>query len=739
MSVRQPADFNPRQDPPLDFPVRDLEAMTRADYHELGFMSGLEVHQQLWTRRKLFCRCPSGRYVRNFDVEVLRHMRPTLSELGEYDGTALMEFKTRKEIVYRLERGTVCTYEIDDTPPFEMDEEAIRIALEVCLLFDLNLVAELHVMRKQYLDGSIPAGFQRTSMVGLNGVIPFRVPELGVDKPLRIRQLSLEEDSCREVADIGHRITFRTDRLGMPLTEVVTEPDLLTPLEVHAGARLVAHTTRTSGRVRRGPGAARQDVNVSVAGGRRIEIKGVHHHRGLPRLVHIEGFRQLELLRLRAELHRRGVTRASLQLPEGKPWETSPLVLDATSILRGRDSVGETLQQGQMACALRLPGLAGILKHRTQPGLTFAHEIAERVRVIACLMAQPFMTHSDGDGEPLCHTDWRELRHALQASADDALIVLWGPEQDCATAAREVFLRLLDALDGVPAETRQAFPDGRTGFERILPGPDRMYPDTDTPPIPIPDAWVEQARLSLPERPWQKEDRYRQVGLDAAAAARLAVAPWAGLFDSLAPATPLAARRLQQAMEKRFPSWLRRSIGTRRPLALPPWPPAPRLAPLVRAVEQGALRPEALEPALGFLLADDERPAAEILARFQPQPEDGAQVESRLVQVLTKADDFTAPRREKFLRWAMGEVMSDLQGRVDPQHVQQRLAAALMAPTSGPVTTTASTTAASQQPPKKTSARGRAGPREKTSGGRAGAPKKTSPPRRANAPKGGRA
>ena len=123
-------------------------------------------------------------------------MRPTLSELGEYDGTALMEFKTRKEIVYRLDRGSSCTYEIDDTPPFEIDQEAVRVVLEIATLLNLNLVSELHVMRKQYLDGSIPAGFQRTAMVGLKGTIPFKVSELGVDRELRIRQLSLEEDSC---------------------------------------------------------------------------------------------------------------------------------------------------------------------------------------------------------------------------------------------------------------------------------------------------------------------------------------------------------------------------------------------------------------------------------------------------------------------------------------------------------------------------------------------------------------
>jgi len=221
--VRPPGDVNPRTDPALDFPDKPYHEMTPGDYQALGFMSGLEVHQQLKTTSKLFCRCPAGQRVTRVDAEVLRHMRPTLSELGEYDGTALMEFKTKKEIVYLLERGTVCTYEMDDTPPFEMDEEAVRIAIEMSELCNLNLVSELHVMRKQYLDGSIPTGFQRTAMVGLTGVIPFRVPELGVDRDLSIRQLSLEEDSCREVSDIGHRITFRTDRLGMPLTEVVVK------------------------------------------------------------------------------------------------------------------------------------------------------------------------------------------------------------------------------------------------------------------------------------------------------------------------------------------------------------------------------------------------------------------------------------------------------------------------------------------------------------------------------------
>ena len=77
---------------------------TQEDYDRIGFMSGLEVHQQIKTKEKLFCHCPAGQFNKfeDYDAELIRHMRPTLSDLGEYDGTALMEFKTKKEIVYRI-------------------------------------------------------------------------------------------------------------------------------------------------------------------------------------------------------------------------------------------------------------------------------------------------------------------------------------------------------------------------------------------------------------------------------------------------------------------------------------------------------------------------------------------------------------------------------------------------------------------------------------------------------------
>jgi glutamyl-tRNA(Gln) amidotransferase subunit E len=674
---RPPADLNPRREPALDFRDKDLGDMTAGDYEAVGFMSGLEVHQQLLTSSKLFCRCPAGHRVTTYDAEVLRHMRPTLSELGEYDGTALMEFKTRKEIVYRLERGTVCTYEMDDTPPFEVDEEAIRGAIEIAQLCNLNLVSELHVMRKQYLDGSIPTGFQRTAMVGLTGVIPFKVPELGVDRELRIRQLSLEEDACREVTDIGHRITFKTDRLGMPLTETVTEPDLLTPWELQAGARLLAAIARATGKVRRGPGAARQDTNVSVAGGRRVELKGVDNHKFLPLLVHTEAFRQLNLLRVKAELERRGVTASMLAVPDvGLPWDVSPKVADAGPALAHSDfqPIRDALERGETIAAVRLPGFGGLLAHRTQPGVTFAREIADRVRVIACPEHRPFMIHSDITDYGLDPREWRDLRKQLKAERGDAVVVVWGQEMDAATAAREVLIRGQDALAGVPSETRQAFDDGTNGFERILPGPDRMYPDTDTPPLPIADTVVAEVRDRLSETPWAREARYEGMGLAHTAARCLARAAWADLFDALEPKPGDVARRVANALRKRLPFHRRQGRLTPDPASMPD--PA-RLAPAIRAIEGGEIRPEALDRLLDRLIERPDASVAEILAPHRRRAEDEDTLTRRLTDVVVEAQSLSTTDRDGVLRWAMGAVMPGFLGRLDPRVVRERLAQAL--------------------------------------------------------------
>ena len=231
------------------FRFKPFDEMTPEDYAQVGFKSGLEVHQQLLTSKKLFCRCPAGHYSSHYNAEILRHMRPTLSELGEYDGTALMEFKTKKDIIYRINYDTVCTYEMDDTPPFMINDEALDISIEVGMLLNCAIVDELHIARKQYLDGSIPTGFQRTAITSLNGWIPYK------DRKINIIQMSIEEDSCRESSDVGHTRVYLTDRLGMPLIETVTAPDMKTPQEVAEVNEILRRVARLSGHVRTGVGA----------------------------------------------------------------------------------------------------------------------------------------------------------------------------------------------------------------------------------------------------------------------------------------------------------------------------------------------------------------------------------------------------------------------------------------------------------------------------------------------------
>lgn len=502
-----------------EFLFKPFEEMTEADYAEVGFMSGLEIHQQLLTEKKLFCRCPAGLYSDEFHAEILRHMRPTLSELGEYDGTALMEFKTKKDIIYRINRNTVCTYEMDDTPPFEINDDALDKAIEVGMLLNAKIVDEIHIARKQYLDGSIPTGFQRTAIISVGGWIPYK------DRKINIIQMSIEEDSCREFSDSGHTRVYLADRLGMPLIETVTFPDMKTPQEVAEVNEILRRLVRSTGKVRTGVGAGREDVNVSVRGGTRIEIKGVPSIKRIPLLTYNEAMRQWNLLRLRTEMHSRGITEST--------FETK--VDNVTSLLKktAYQPIQNAVSSGKRVMCVTLRNCKGLLRWHTQTDTTFAKEISDRVRVIACLTDLPNITHSDYPGETISSADGNRIRQKVGAGKDDALVLVWGNEQDTDTATKEIIIRVKEATVGIPSETRQALRDGTNGFERILPGPERMYPDTDLPPKKIVQDRKERIKAELPLQVWLRESWYKEIGVSGDNIIDLAKSHFAGIFEKL--------------------------------------------------------------------------------------------------------------------------------------------------------------------------------------------------------------
>jgi glutamyl-tRNA(Gln) amidotransferase subunit E len=616
-------------------------------YRNLGLRSGLEIHQQLRTERKLFCRCPTSRYVESWDAEILRHMRPTLSELGEYDGTALMEFRTRKEIVYQITRDTTCTYEMDDAPPFHLNEEALEIALEIALLLGCSIVGELHVARKQYLDGSIPTGFQRTTILGVEGRIPHGERTIG------IQQLGLEEDSCRQIDDRGHVRTFRTDRLSRPLIESVTHPDMRTPREVAEVAEILRRLHRATGKVRTGIGAARQDVNVSIEGGTRVEIKGVPRIPDIPALVHVEVLRQRQLLWLKRAIRDRG-----LRLED---WRSRPVDLTRVFHPTAPGNLAAALAYGGHAIAVVLPGFAGLLGFATQPGgVVFAREISDRLRVVACLDKIPNMLHSD---EPawggLPSEERMSLRRRVRMQDADAVILVWGSQEDVKTAVEEIDGRIREAFRGVPSETRQARAGGLSGFERILPGPNRMYPDTDLPLTRLDDERVERIRARLPELPWSREARYREQGLPEDVVRGLVLShELAASHDRLVaqghPPVLVGGLlvRVRKALRREGRAVERIGVET--------------LEPMLAALRDGRIHREAL-PGLLRRVA-----SGEAVATF-PAPLGTEERDALVRRACEEARDRTFGTAGARHRWIMGRIMREASGRLSGRDLARRV------------------------------------------------------------------
>ncbi len=630
------------------------------DYGAVGLISGLEVHQQLLTTRKLFCNCPAGHYTEHHDGTVLRHMRPTLSELGVYDGTALMEFKTRKHIIYLLNRENTCTYEMDDTPPFLVNQQALDIAIEQCLMLGCDIVDEVHIARKQYLDGSIPTGFQRTAIVGVNGKIPFR------GRHISVTQVSVEEDSCREVSDRGHLIVWRTDRLGMPLIETVTGPDLRTPEEVAEAILLVGRVCRSTRHVRVGIGASRQDVNVSVRGGRRVEIKGVPQAGWAVRLVHGEAVRQVNLLRLKDELARRGVARPEDVAVEGHDvtelFARSIPLLTREGFERFLSSERRRVafEQGDgpfRVLAARLPGLAGTLSWPTQPARTFAHELAGRIRVIAGLDQAPILLHTEDWPETLGAPLRRELLRCVGASSADSVVLVWGPERDARTAVEEIRLRYVDAVDGVPNETRQPFVDGSTDFERILPGPDRMYPDTDSPPTRLTRERIAALSEKLPPRPWERDERYAKVGVPASTRHFLVRRGGADFVDRVVRDGGAELRLACFWFGERVKGLARKGVPVER-VSLEAW------CELFRAISERPVLAEAMLELARRMAAAPDAPLTRHLAAggFQDQPAGWRDALPAQVQAASTRAYDREPGR--VFRYVLREVMPALRGRV---------------------------------------------------------------------------
>jgi len=259
------------------------------DYKALGFRCGLEIHQQL-TGKKLFCDCDAINSTKKPNVRIERQLRAVAGETGHVDAAAKHEMQKGKSYVYVANTEDTCLVELDEEPPHLMNEEHIKTAVQVAVLMNAKVVDEIRIMRKTVVDGSNVSGFQRTALIGYDGYI-----ETSLGK-VRVPSICLEEEAAQKLEADKDSITYRLDRLGIALLEIATETDILNPEHAKETAEKLGMILRSTGKAKRGLGTIRQDVNLSIKGGNRIEVKGFQEIKSIPKVMDNEINRQKELL-----------------------------------------------------------------------------------------------------------------------------------------------------------------------------------------------------------------------------------------------------------------------------------------------------------------------------------------------------------------------------------------------------------------------------------------------------------
>ena len=483
------------------------------DYEKIGLKCGIEAHQRLDTN-KLFCECPYALRDDKPDVIVKRQLRAVAGETGDIDVAARHEMARGKYFVYEAYSDTTCLVELDEEPPHPMNPEALSIVLQVSKMMNSTIVDEVQVMRKTVVNGSNTTGFQRTALVAVNGHIYVGGKKIGVPT------ISIEEEAAKDISkgidDSGRQfVVYRLDRLGIPLIEIGTDPDITTPEQCMQVAEHIGMILRSTGKVARGIGTIRQDVNVSVKEGARIEIKGAQDLKMIPTLVEYEARRQLSLVELKKTLEK---TKPQIDKSRSK---------DLTSIFKNTQCkfVNTAISKGAKAIAFSLPGFSGLLGKETQPGKRVGTELSDYAKAKTGIGG---MIHSDEDLKKYNFSDAEinSVKKELEIK-DDAFIIIVAEEETAKIAMKFVLERANMCFKGVLKEVRKANPDGTTTFMRPMPGAARMYPETDIRPIK-PDI----KGIIIPELLVEKKERFKEIGLAEDLARDLSKSGKNDLFES---------------------------------------------------------------------------------------------------------------------------------------------------------------------------------------------------------------
>jgi len=620
-------------------------------YEELGLKVGLELHQQLNTKSKLFCSCPTMLKDDEPDVVFIRYLRPTRSELGAVDEAALLEYEKGKAYVYQAYSDITCLVEMDEEPPHALNEEALDIALQIALMLKAQVPDVVQVMRKVVIDGSNTTGFQRTAVVAVGG------PESVIqdpEGPVHIQTICLEEDAARKISESEDKVVFKLDRLGIPLIEVSTAPEIKTPEQAQRVALKIGQLFRILGKVKRGIGTIRQDINISLAKGGKVEIKGVQDLELISKVVELEVQRQLKLLEIRDELKRRGVV------------DVKSDIVDVSDVFKNTKSkiISQGLQRGHKVMAIKLEGFAGLLGVEIQPGRRFGTELKDYAVVWGGVKG---LFHTDEmPAYGITEAEVSELKKRLGCGPNDASVFVVDNEERAVKALQAVLRRCRDALRGVPDETRAANPDGTTRYMRPRPGASRMYPETDVRPIVITKERLERLARSLPEMPEEKLKRFvEEYGLSKDLALLMINSYRLDLFERIVSEVPeVSPMIVATTLEYTWKSLKREGVPLEQV-------DETRLLEMFKALGKGLMAKEAIPDVLKAMAENPNASLQEILEKLGLRALSLDEVRALVDRIIEENADVLKERGDRAFKVVMGRVMSVLRGKVDGKLVSE--------------------------------------------------------------------
>ena len=590
-----------------------------------GLKVGLEIHQQVGRAGdgKLFCNCPADLVERQPDLAVTRQLKASAGETGVVDAAAAAEAAKGKRYTYHAFQDATCLVELDEEPPHGVNQEVLKTATMVAKACGSMILPKVQFMRKTIVDGSATSGFQRTGLFALGG----NVPE--VDPPVRLQTVCVEEDSAKIITRTPHEDVYNLSRLGVPLIEIATEPDIKTPQQAQEVAAQLGMILRSTKRVKRGLGTIRQDLNISIPGGTRVEVKGSQDLRMIPTIIEYEADRQHNLLAIKEKIHEVHVGHT----------------VDVTDVFK-HSTVGfikSALAKGDRAVGISIKGWKGILGTELCPNYRVGSELADLAR-------------SRGFGG-LIHSDEKIEKYGIDAHAlsaifllgehDACMLLIGDPDRIKAVFDDMLIPRLKQFAVGIPKEVRKANPDGTTSFLRPMPGAARMYPETDVPIVDI-DTNVEPPKLFTEQvrdlaKTGISEDQAKQIVREG-----IPFDDWLVRFPSVGP-TFLATATLTYGKE--ILSRYKKEIDH---LSL--------LEPLLEVVERNQLPKSAVFEILVEIAEGKTRLENIDYSKYAPLPE--AELVSIIREALVELPDAKASV-------IMGKVMQRARGKADGKRVME--------------------------------------------------------------------